>query len=255
MIKNRIDDRDGFKFFIHDAENSLFADHWMMGEGVNENRVNIGNRDDEYKMVVSSFNKFHPQWLHFKLCDNEKYRLRFADRAYTYFIDNGILTPDYCEQIFRSSADQIDMAIIAESAKWGDSGGKNRTKDDDWLPEINNIIDNFFSQRTDIVIGQLIDENLLPESLSLPYVKNDNLNSILVYPNPTNGLINIYNQSDNEISQIELININGEKILSLSNTSKMLSVDLGSLNLQNGMYILRITSKNNITNHKILYQH
>ncbi|MFC2137842.1 CotH kinase family protein [Bacteroidota bacterium] len=255
IIKNRMDGREGFKFFIHDAENSLLANSWMMGEGVNENRVNIGNRDDEYKMVVSSFNKFHPQWLHFKLSDNEKYRLRFADRAYTYLYNNGILTPEYCEQIFRSSADKINMAIIAESARWGDAGpGKNRTKDDDWLPEINTIINIFISQRTDIVKGQLKNENLLPQLSALPYMKNDDLNSILVYPNPTNGLINIFNRSDNAISYIELLNISGEQILSLSNSNKMLSVDLGSLNLQNGMYILRITSKNDITNHKIFFQ-
>ncbi len=255
MIKNRTDKRDGFKIFIHDAENTLIVDppKGNVGIGIYENRVNIGNIEGDDKMTVTSFNSFHPQWLHYKLCYNEKYRIRFTERANNLLKNNGIFTQENCERIFRSSAEQIDMAIIAESARWGDSKYRtNRTKDDDWLPAINTIINSFFSERTDIVINQ-INNDLLPVSADISFIKSDYLNSISVYPNPTNGLINILNQFNNEICHIELISISGKKIFSLSNIDKMHSIDLGSYNLQNGMYILRITSKNEITNHKILF--
>ncbi len=172
-IKNRERDREGFKFFIHDAEHTLLAYAASPGIGVNENRVNIGNIDGDYKMLVSNFDRFHPQWLHYKLTDNKKYRLRFADRAYKYLYNDGILTTNYCKNIFQSSASQIENAIIAESARWGDSRWRtNRTKDDDWIPEINTILNSFIGKRTNILISQLKDEGLLPQLTSPSFIKN-----------------------------------------------------------------------------------
>ncbi len=74
---------DGFKFIVHDAEHSLRTTTGEgPGIGLYENRVNIGTINDSYKMKVSTFNAFHPQWLHFKLSDNPEYRTRFMDHVY-----------------------------------------------------------------------------------------------------------------------------------------------------------------------------
>lgn len=155
--------QDGFIFFVHDAEHTLITSPINPGEGIGEDRVNIGSRTDGFKMTVTSFNDFHPQWLHHKLTDNPEYRLRFADHVYRHFFNDGVFQPEYCMNEFMKRAEEIDEAIIAESARWGDAKIRRpRTKDDDWLPAVDDIVDNFFPVRTDIVLGQLQQGKLYP---------------------------------------------------------------------------------------------
>jgi hypothetical protein len=113
-INDRTKKREGFKFFIHDAEHTLLTDPAGPGSGLYENRVSIA-------MNVDRFEKFHPQWLHHKLTENNEYRLKFADRVYRHFFNEGVLTPESNIVRFKETADQLDLAIIAESARWGDS--------------------------------------------------------------------------------------------------------------------------------------
>ncbi|MCX6181512.1 MAG: CotH kinase family protein [Bacteroidetes bacterium] len=157
-IRNR-NGKKGFKFIAHDSEHSLLVKSGDAGSGINENRVNIGSNGE---MAVYSFSKFQPQWLHFKLCSNANYRALFADRVYKHFYNNGAMTVANMQKLFKKRAAEIQTAIIAESARWGDAKSQwsPRTKSTDWLPEVNNVLNNFFSPRRDIVLQQLIDENL-----------------------------------------------------------------------------------------------
>jgi hypothetical protein len=167
---------DGFKFFAHDAEHALRTTQGEgPGIGLNENRVNIGNLTDGYKMVVSDFSKFHPQWLHFKLSDNAEYRIRFADHVYKHFFNQGWMTPEKAKSLFLSRAKEIDMAIIAESARWGDTYLiPAATKDNDWKPAINDIVDNYFPKRTNIVLNQLKDKTVkLYPNIDPPIFQNN----------------------------------------------------------------------------------
>jgi hypothetical protein len=165
-IFNRNDKSKGFTFYNHDAEHALFYYSAPPGVGINENRVNIGTISGTYKMEVSNFGSFHPQWLHFKMSQNAEYRMRFADRAYKLLTGNGVYTPAKCLERFDERVDQIDLAVIAESARWGDAKrpeGSPYTKDDNWWPEIQTVRTMFFPVRTGIVINQLKAENLYPE--------------------------------------------------------------------------------------------
>jgi hypothetical protein len=155
-IYNRNDKTKGFVFFNHDAEHSLMTDAVSPGKGLYENRV------EPQGMHVESFIDFHPQWLHHKLSENAEYRQRFSDRAYKHLFNNGVLTPHQSTQRFEGRADQIDKAIIAESARWGAAKTSRAfTRDKDWLPEIEYVINSFFPYRTGIVIDQLADAGLL----------------------------------------------------------------------------------------------
>lgn len=159
-IYNRNKKTEGFKFLAHDAEHSLLTDNTGMGIGLNENRVNIGTISSG-KMYVSYFGKFHPQWLHFKLSENQEYRIRFADRVYRHFFNNGVFTPDSCIARFKKTADKLNLAIIAESARWGDSQNSTaKTKDDHWVKAINRVTNDYMPFRSDIVLQQLLAENL-----------------------------------------------------------------------------------------------
>ncbi|MBN2698439.1 MAG: CotH kinase family protein [Bacteroidales bacterium] len=155
-IYNRKHKGTGFVFIAHDQEHSMMVDPINVDNGINENRVTIPD------MSVSGLLNFHPQWLHHRLTTNNEYRLRFADRTHKYFHNNGLFTPERAKTLFNEFADQIDLAIIAESARWGDAQHEPaRTKDDDWLKVINDINNRYFPARTGIVVKQMEDAGLL----------------------------------------------------------------------------------------------
>jgi hypothetical protein len=162
-ITNREDKSEGFRFFIHDAEHSLMNEASAgPGIGLYENRANIGDRTGSYQMRVTEFRNFHSQWLHYKLSKNEEYRVRFANRAWKQLTKNGIFTPEQNTERFNKRADQIDMAIIAESARWGGARTSNAKTKADWLDELEVVRNDYFPYRTDIVIEQLEELDLFP---------------------------------------------------------------------------------------------
>ncbi|MHC4313347.1 MAG: lamin tail domain-containing protein, partial [Planctomycetota bacterium] len=121
---------DGWKWFHHDNEHSL-------GAGTAElNMVTPFSTRGANRM------EFNPHWLHEQLANiNPEYRLRFADHVYSQFYNGGILSIDEARKHIQNRKNQIDMAIIAESARWGDSKRHPpRTKDDDWFPEIDDLL-------------------------------------------------------------------------------------------------------------------
>lgn len=153
-IFKRDDKTKGFIYLNHDAEHSMMIDYASPGIGIEENRVRI-------KPALTSATMFNPQTLHARLLQNKEYRQRFIDRAYKHFENDGVFTPDAAQARFEARVAQIDMAIIAESARWGDAqSGSAYTKDNAWLPEIERVYDQFFPYRTDIVIDQLYDDGL-----------------------------------------------------------------------------------------------
>ncbi|HNX67573.1 MAG TPA: lamin tail domain-containing protein, partial [Bacteroidales bacterium] len=151
-ILNRKDKGKGFVFIAHDSEHSMFVNPINVTQGLNENRVTI----NDPAMKATGIIDFQPQWLHDKLAKNSEYRQRFADRAYLRFAEGGVLTTGECLKRLDARRRQVDMPIIAESARWGDAKTTApRNKTDDWLPEVNSIINNYIPYRSAIVISQL----------------------------------------------------------------------------------------------------
>ncbi len=161
----------GYIFLAHDSEHSMFVSPYSLSRGIHENRVVIDNPPT----TATGTDNFQPQWLHHKLVSNAEYRLRFADRVHKHFSLGGALSPGKCVNRFNTRKDQIDMAIIAESARWGDARNpRARNKLDDWLPEVTDILNNFFPARSEIVLGQLRDAGLFP-SIEPPVVRESGL--------------------------------------------------------------------------------
>jgi hypothetical protein len=183
----------GFVFVNHDAEHSLFVggDDVYLG-GLNGNRVTLNP-----KMEKPELKMFQPQWLHEQLCSVAEYRTRFSDRAHEVLGQYGVFSVDSCKARLLKRKAQIDLAIITESARWGDAKTATAlTKDDDWEPEVSTILDDIFPYRTNIVINQLKSANLY-SSLSQPtfYVDDVQINGkrplsgsniILEVKNPNN---------------------------------------------------------------------
>lgn len=171
-VDNREDKSKGFIFFTHDSEHSLFNEPHSPGIGLSENRVNIASRTDDMKMEVSGFAKFHPQWLHYKLTENKEYVTRFKNRAYNHFKPGGVFSPESSLKRINKRIKEVELAVIAESARWGDAKrgtGNAYTKNDQWIPEINKIRNDYIPFRSGIVIKQLINEGLYP-SINAPAI-------------------------------------------------------------------------------------
>lgn len=192
-IYNKKRQNEGFKFFAHDAEHALMPEVCPPGTGLSEDRVNLGKLPDSdyYKMTVTSFSGFHPQWLHEKLTVNSEYRLRFADRATNYLKSGNVLSKEACLARFNARTEALESAIIAESARWGDSKDQYplKTKYGAWLPEITKARNDYFPVRSDILIEQLKTANLYL-SLKPALIKVDGA-SILAesYPITTSATI------------------------------------------------------------------
>ncbi len=141
-IYNRVHP-DGFKYFLHDSEHTLVPEYYYQ----------------DATAITSTgwdFEDFNPRWLHQRLARNGDYLQLFMDRVYQIFFNLGPLTPDSCIARFQSRAKEIDLAIIAESARWGDSKTDYPwTKYNAWTYAINGLIDDYFPMRTDLTINQL----------------------------------------------------------------------------------------------------
>ena len=160
-IIDRTDPEQGFRFFAHDSEHSLLPDAWGPGQGLAEDRVNLGTRTDSYRMNVSRFEDFHPQWVHHRLMDNARYRARFAARARALLAEDGPMGDAAVRALLEARKAQIELAIIAESARWGDAknfevdGRSWRTRDLDWAPAVDRLMSAWVPHRRAVVIGQL----------------------------------------------------------------------------------------------------
>jgi len=101
-----------------------------------------------------------------------QFRERFADRVHKHLFNNGPLTPGPAAQLFSTRANEIEEAVIAESARWGDyrrdmhpySSGPYYlyTRDAYWTPERDKLINTYFPQRTDKAIQIFQNLNLYP---------------------------------------------------------------------------------------------
>ena len=105
----------GFRFFVHDFELSMFdIDGDFIGPTPTENPLT--ERSPE------QINPWH-FWMAMRM--NAEFRMKVADRVQRHFFNNGALTAEACIARWNARMQEMDRAIVAESARWGDgvSGG------------------------------------------------------------------------------------------------------------------------------------
>jgi hypothetical protein len=61
-----------------------------------------------------------PTGLYNSLVGIEEFRIRFGDRVHKHLFNGGALTPEQTAARWTKRANEIDLAVIAESARWGD---------------------------------------------------------------------------------------------------------------------------------------
>lgn len=136
--RNRVNNEDGFQFLSWDSETTMTA---------------IGTN-----MVSSSPTSNNPTKFITYLIKNLDFKVNLADRIQKHLINTGgALTPAIAAARYTKLADEIDLAIIAESARWGDCSGTSilYTRNNQWIARKTDLLDNYFPYRTDTVIKQL----------------------------------------------------------------------------------------------------
>ncbi len=103
-----------------------------------------------------------PSGIHAKLAGNAEYRMKFADIAHRCFFHDGPLSYPTAAELYQARMDQIDRAIVGESARWGDNRRTIPYTRLDWLNTQNGKLANFFPSRSSEVLSQLRSAGLYP---------------------------------------------------------------------------------------------
>jgi len=153
-IRNRLGIAGGFRFFAHDSE------HTLLIENLTVDRTGPFAAGDPTQN--SAFEKSSPQYIWSRLTQNAEFRLLAADHIQKHFFNGGIFSTDGARRAFLIRSNEIQSAIVAESARWGDSKSATPYTRTHWVTEMNRIYGQFFAQRPAIVLTQLRADNLWP---------------------------------------------------------------------------------------------
>ena len=129
--------------------------------------------ESPYVNRVRIVGQANPHYLLDRLMDNADFCVLLADRIYDRFFNDGVLTPERAIERYMTRANEIDRAIVGESARWGDSRrSRPYTRDVEWVTERDRLVNEYFSVRTDVVLGQLQQAGLYPSIAPPDYYVN-----------------------------------------------------------------------------------
>lgn len=118
---------------------------------------------------------------------NAEFRLAFADRVQKHFFSGGALTPAACAERWMKRASEVDIAMVAESARWGYyRRNPPFTRDREWVAEQNRLLRSYFPKRTEIVLDQFRAAGLYPK-IAAPAITRDG--GALTFKSPDGGAI------------------------------------------------------------------
>ena len=146
-----------FRFFAHDLDEK--------GMGcVGRCLTSAGNVN-----ISTDITGFLPTGAVAAMRTNPELQLRFADRAQKHLFNDGALTPQVAQERWEGLYGNIFSAVIAETARWGDTHWRTiferetAKRDDQLAREGTFLREQWFPQRTDIVLSQLRRSDLYPE--------------------------------------------------------------------------------------------
>ncbi len=105
-----------------------------------------------------------PTNLHQQLAANPEYRMLFADHTHRHFFNGGLLAPEVAEALWMARADEIEVPLAAEAARFGDNKrAVPYTVDVEWREEIDRLSTTYFPVRTGLVLDQIRGRGLYPD--------------------------------------------------------------------------------------------
>lgn len=159
-------DGERFTFFIWDAEVGLGLDVNVPGP-IRPRTIDVdlaGRRRD----LGSADVRNGPGEIYDRLRTLPEFQIRFADRLHQHLFNNGALTPDRAASVYAARANEIESALVGQSARWGDVRRRiPDVPDGVWTEEKQWILETFFPQRGTIVLEDFREESLYP-SIAAP---------------------------------------------------------------------------------------
>ncbi|MBN1852797.1 MAG: lamin tail domain-containing protein [Pirellulales bacterium] len=143
----------GFQLYNWDYENT-------MGNNRDRSPLDATTLDQDFS---GSRNAGQP---HSNLVPNAEYRILFADRIHQFFFNDGILTPGKLIERYQQIADQVERAMVGESARWGDMHYSTPLTLAEWTTERDWILNAYLPQRSNIVLQELKNANLYPSTVA-----------------------------------------------------------------------------------------
>ncbi|MHC4742543.1 MAG: lamin tail domain-containing protein, partial [Planctomycetota bacterium] len=190
QIKKKLDVVNLADYMIvnhYGANHDWDGHNWRAGGGgENDKPWRIFAWDTERILESASANEFgtnnngKPSKLFHNLRNSEEFKLMFADRLHKHFFNNGAMTPANTAARWMKRANELDMAIICESARWGDyrrdvdsyGNPSSRyalyTKNGHWLPEQSRLINSYFPGRSTTIFNRYRDNYDLYPGLAAP---------------------------------------------------------------------------------------
>ena len=108
-----------------------------------------------------------------RLAANADFRMLLADRIYQHFYNDGALTRERTTGRYMDRAGEIRGAIVGESARWGDEPRPSQPYTrEDWQAEVDRLVTQYFSGRTETVLNQLKNRGWYP-SVEAPVFQID----------------------------------------------------------------------------------
>lgn len=246
-VRNRINPGTGFQFIPWDTE-QIFG-------GKSENNVDENNEG-------------RPSFLYTQLRKNPLFRMQFAKRANELLGSGGLLSPDSVIASWQLRSEEIDLAIIAESARWGDyrrdvhpykkEPYELYTKNDHWLTEQKRLVEDYFPARSQIVLDQLKEIGLAGEIITalesidpMPGLTHRS------YPNPFYKKVTIsYHLDQSGNVQVDVFSKEGkvvEQLFSGHQNKGTHEIDWKPGRLKNGLYFYHIQMESEVYNGKMIY--
>jgi hypothetical protein len=142
----RTSNSTGFKFYCWDFENT-------MGNNRGRSPLNKNALNNNFSSAGQP---------HQRLQGNPEYQLHFADRIHRLFFNESVLTPPSLIMRYADLADQVEAAMIAESARWGDQHHRTALTQAEWFDERSWLLNDYLPQRSEVVLQQFRDAGLYP---------------------------------------------------------------------------------------------
>jgi len=128
--------------------------------------------ENPYENRVFLVGVWQPHYLMDRLAANADFRMLLADQIYKAFFNDGPLTREQATQRYLSRAHQIAGAIVGESARWGDVLRNPPPTQATWQAEVDRLVNQYFSGRTETVLEQLKDRGWYPAVEAPVYLIN-----------------------------------------------------------------------------------
>src|SRR5205085_564751 len=89
-----------------------------------------------------------PTAFHAKLMTSPEYKLKFNDAVQRLLTNGGLLTPARAGAVYQARVDDVNSAMVGESARWGDSHKEPPYTRANWRATQDGLQANYFPQRT-----------------------------------------------------------------------------------------------------------